>query len=75
VYVIPILIALFLVIAVGVVWAPIFALIIALPLFAIFLGYVGLSRRADETVHSSVTGEPRSEESGTAGGIWGEKDA
>jgi hypothetical protein len=47
VYVIPI-VALTLVIVVGAAWSPIFALVIAIPLFLIFLAYVGFSRRADQ---------------------------
>ena len=31
-------------------WSPIFALVIAAILFVLFLGYVGMSRRADEKV-------------------------
>jgi len=70
VYVIPIIV-LALVIAIGAVWSPIFALIVAVPLFLIFLAYVGLSRRADQTARPP-SGEPASGE-GTAGGVWGEK--
>jgi hypothetical protein len=70
VYVIPIVV-LALVVAVGAVWSPIFAFAIALPLFLIFLAYVGFSRRADQTTRPS-SGEPASGE-GEGGGIWGEK--
>jgi hypothetical protein len=70
VYVIPIVV-LALVIAIGAVWSPIFALVIAVPLFLIFLAYVGLSRRADQTTRPS-SGEPASGE-GEGGGAWGEK--
>jgi len=69
-YVIPI-VALALVIVIGTAWAPIFALIIAVPLFLIFLAYVGFSRRADQTQRQS-SGEPASGE-GDGGGVWGEK--
>lgn len=69
-YVIPI-IALALVIAIGAAWSPIFALIIAVPLFLIFLAYVGFSRRADQEPTRS-SGEPASGE-GEGGGVWGEK--
>jgi len=41
-YVIPILVLAF-VIAIGAVWSPIFALVIAVPLFVLFLAYVGFS--------------------------------
>lgn len=69
-YVIPI-VALTLVIVIGTAWSPIFALIIAVPLFLIFLAYVGFSRRADQTMRPS-SGEPASGE-GEDGGIRGEK--
>jgi hypothetical protein len=73
-YVVPILVLAF-VIAIGAVWTPIFALIIAVPLFLLFLAYVGFSRRADETVSgpsgAPVSGEGMGEHHG---GIWGEKD-
>jgi len=46
-YLVP-LIVLVLIAAVAVAWSPIFALIIALPLFLLFFAYVGLSRRADQ---------------------------
>lgn len=72
-YVVPI-IALALVIAIGAVWSPIFALIIAVPLFLLFLGYVGLSRRSDQRVEPP-SGAPASGEGEAEhrGGIWGEK--
>jgi len=72
VYVIPI-VALALVILIAAVWSPIFALIIAVPLFLIFLAYVGFSRRADQAPPRS-SGEPASGE-GEGGGVWGEKRA
>jgi hypothetical protein len=71
-YVIPI-VALLFVIVLAAVWSPIFALLIAVPLFAIFLAYVGLSRRADQAA-PPADGEPASGE-GDEGGIWGEKRA
>lgn len=67
-YVIPI-VALALVI--GATWSPIFALIIAVPLFLVFPAYVGFSRRADQTTRPP-SGEPVSGE-GESGGIWGER--
>jgi hypothetical protein len=70
VYVIPIVV-LALVIASGAVWSPIFALVIAVPLFLIFLAYVGFSRRADQTTPPS-SGEPASGE-GEGSGVWGER--
>ena len=68
-YVIPI-VAVALVIAIGAAWSPIFALI-AVPLFLVFLAYVGFSRRADQTARPS-SGEPASGE-GEGGGVWGER--
>jgi len=70
VYVILIL-ALAFVIAIGAVWTPIFALIIAVPLFVLFLVYVGLSRNSDERTGRPVSPEARSAE--REGGIWGEE--
>jgi len=65
------------VVAIGAVWSPIFALVIAVPLFVLFLAYVGLSRRADETEiapsGAPVSGEGEGEH--RSGGIWGEKSA
>lgn len=66
-YVIPI-VALALVIVMGAVWSPIFALVIAVPLFLVFLAYVGFSRRADQVGRPS-SGEPVSGE----GGMWSER--
>jgi len=75
-YVVPILVLAF-VIVIGAVWSPIFALIIAVPLFVLFLAYVGFSRRADETETgpsgAPVSGEGEGEHQ--HGGIWGEKSA
>jgi Sec-independent protein secretion pathway component TatC len=68
-----IFIVLVLVIAISAVWSPIFALIIAVPLFALFLAYVGFSRRADEKV-TPPAGAPESEQH-HHGGVWGEKEA
>lgn len=76
-YVIP-LIVLALVIVVGTAWSPVFALIIAVPLFVLFLGYVGLSRQSDRKA-TQASGEPASGEgkveAGDTGGIWGERRA
>jgi hypothetical protein len=71
-YVIPIL-ALLMVIAVGTAWSPIFALIIAVPLFGVFLAYVGFSRRADERTAGSSDGAPVSGEGESPSGMWGER--
>jgi Sec-independent protein secretion pathway component TatC len=70
-YVIPIVI-LVVVIAIATAWAPIFAFVIAIPLFLLFLAYVGFSRRADQKVTPS-SGEPVAGEGESSGGIWGEK--
>jgi predicted membrane-bound mannosyltransferase len=47
-YVVP-LIVLILLAAVAVAWSPIFALVAFAIFFALFLAYVGVSRRADQT--------------------------
>lgn len=73
-YVVPILVLAF-VIAVGAVWSPIFALIIAAPLFAVFLAYVGFSRRADEKTTGPSGAATLGEDESHHGGIWGEKSA
>ncbi|HWM62617.1 MAG TPA: hypothetical protein VNP96_01350 [Solirubrobacterales bacterium] len=73
-YVVPIIVLAF-VIAIGAVWSPIFALIIAVPLFVLFLAFVGFSRRADEK-QPRPSGAPVSGEGEGGhqhGGIWGEK--
>jgi positive regulator of sigma E activity len=49
VYLVP-LIALILLAIVAVAWSPIFAIIIFAIVFVLFLAFVGLSRRADQTV-------------------------
>jgi hypothetical protein len=73
-YVVPILVLAF-VIAIGAVWSPIFALVIAVPLFALFLAYVGFSRRADEKA-TGPSGAPASGEGESHhGGAWGQKSA
>jgi hypothetical protein len=74
-YVVPI-VALALVIVLGSFWSPIFALIIAVPLFALFLAYVGFSRRADEKADLARQAPGSGEETHEPhGGIWGEKSA
>jgi hypothetical protein len=70
VYVIPLIVIVVLAM-ISVAWSPIFALIIAVPAFLLFLGYVGMSRRADEKVESPV-GPPRTVESDEPKGMWGE---
>jgi hypothetical protein len=48
-YVIP-LIVLFFLAVIAVAWSPIFAVVLFAIFFFLFLAYVGLSRRADQTV-------------------------
>lgn len=70
-YVIP-LIALLLLGILAVAWSPIFALIIAVPLFGLFLVYVGSTRRADETI-KPPTGSANRHQDETPTGAWGEQ--
>lgn len=56
---------------IAVAWSPIFALIIAVPAFVLFLAYVGMSRRADEKIEPPA-GPVRTVESDEPKGIWGE---
>jgi hypothetical protein len=71
VYVIPLI--LLLVVALSFLASPILAVIIAIPCFLGFLAFVGLRRRADETVEAPATGDPPPERDDASGGIWGEK--
>lgn len=74
-YLIPI-VALALVIVIGSFWSPIFALIVAVPLFALFLAYVGFSRRSDQKADLAREAPGSGEETHEPhGGIWGEKSA
>lgn len=79
-YLIPIVV-LALIVLVAAAWSPIFALIIAVPAFVLFLAYVGMSRRADERpappTATEATGEAAGETEGEARteGVWGEKRA
>ena len=79
-YVIPIVV-LALIVLIATAWSPIFALIIAVPAFVLFLAYVGMSRRADERpappTATEATREAAGETEGSARteGIWGEKRA
>jgi hypothetical protein len=63
------------VILIGAFWSPIFAVIIAVPLFALFLAYVGISRRADQKHIPGPRsgGEPASGEGETGGPVLGER--
>jgi hypothetical protein len=56
---------------IAVAWAPIFAVIIAVPLFLGFLVYVGMRPRADETI-KPPQGPSKTVESDNPKGIWGE---
>jgi len=75
-YVIPLLV-LALVVLVGVAASPIFALIIAVPLFGGFLAYVALQPRADQNEQGPATaGQPAQPASKSkTEGIWGEREA
>lgn len=72
-YLIP-LVLIVLLALVAVAWSPIFALVIFAVAFVAFLGYVGLSRRADEkmTPPASPGRQPQHEAQGPTG-IWGER--
>jgi hypothetical protein len=70
VYVIPIIVIVILAI-IAVAWSPIFALIVFIPAFALFLIYVGSQRRADERI-SPPTGTAGKYEDETKKGAWGE---
>jgi uncharacterized membrane protein len=66
-YVIP-LIAIVILALIAVAWSPIFALVIFAILFVFFLGYVGLSRRADQegtTPEARAAARGREEEAET----------
>jgi hypothetical protein len=69
-YVIPIIVIVILAI-IAVAWSPIFALIIFVPAFALFLIYIGTRPRADEKLESP-TGTAGKYEDGTKKGAWGE---
>ena len=59
-------------------WSPVFALVIAAPLFLVFLGYVATRRRADEAGAEATAGEPaeapQGERAPGRAGIWGERE-
>jgi len=66
--------ALLFVIVISAVWTPVFAVIIAVPLFLLFLAYVGFARNSEERVRAEQGGEPKSGEGGPpSGGVWGEE--
>jgi len=72
-YLIP-LVLIVLVAVVAVAWSPIFALVFFAIAFVAFLGYVGLSRRADEKLAPPERPgrQPQHEAQGPTG-IWGER--
>jgi hypothetical protein len=70
VYVIP-LIALVILAVIAVAWSPLFALIIAVPLFVAFLVYVSGRPRADERMEPP-TGHAGKYEDDSHKGLWGE---
>jgi hypothetical protein len=69
-YLIPLILIIVLAL-IATVWTPVFALIIAVPLFLAFLVYIGMQRRADETIKPPSAG-PKSIESDVPKGAWGE---
>ncbi|HET8814891.1 MAG TPA: hypothetical protein VFM51_08045 [Solirubrobacterales bacterium] len=72
-YVIP-LVLIVLLALVAVAWSPIFALIFFAIGFVAFLGYAGLSRRADEKLAPpEQPGRQPQHENETPTGIWGER--
>jgi hypothetical protein len=73
-YAIPIALLIFIAL-IATAWSPIFALIIAVPLFVVFLAYIGFRPRADEKVGSPLGEASSSSESDVSKGIWGEKRA
>jgi hypothetical protein len=74
-YAVPVIVLVIL-IAIGAAWSPIFAAIIAVPLFVAFLAFVGFSRRADET-EDPQEGIPNvtEDKAPERAGMWGEKEA
>jgi hypothetical protein len=69
-YVVPIVLLVLLAL-IAVAWSPLFALIVAVPLFVAFLAYVGTRPRADETIEPP-TGSAGRHEDETPKGLWGE---
>jgi len=57
---------------IAVAWSPLFALIIAVPLFVLFLAYVGMQPRTDEKIEPP-TGSAEKYEDETPTGAWGER--
>jgi hypothetical protein len=69
-YTIPIVIVIVLAL-IAVAWSPLFALLIAVPAFVVFLAYVGTRPRADEKL-DPPTGSAGKYEDETPRGVWGE---
>jgi hypothetical protein len=72
-YTIPLILIIILA-AIAVAWSPIFALIIAVPVFIAFLAYVGMRPRTDEKM-TPPTGRAEKYEDDTPKGVWGEPRA
>jgi hypothetical protein len=72
-YAIPLILIIILAL-IAVAWSPIFALIIAVPVFIAFLAYVGMRPRTDEKV-TPPTGRAEKYEDDTPKGVWGEPRA
>jgi hypothetical protein len=72
-YLIPIVLIILLAL-IAVAWSPIFALVFFAIGFVVFLGYVGLSRRADEKVAApEQPGRQPQHENDVPTGPWGER--
>jgi hypothetical protein len=72
-YLIPIVLIILLAM-IAVAWSPIFALVFFAIGFVVFLGYVGLSRRADEKVAPpEQPGRQPQHENDVPTGPWGER--
>jgi hypothetical protein len=71
-YTIPLILLLVLAV-VAVAWTPLFALIIAVPLFIAFLAFVGLRPRADERIQTPTAAVEREDDAPK--GAWGEPRA
>jgi hypothetical protein len=69
-YTIPIVILIVLAL-IAVAWSPLFAILIAVPAFLVFLAYVGTRPRADEKL-DPPTGSAGKYEDETPRGAWGE---
>jgi hypothetical protein len=59
---------------VAVAWTPLFALVVAVPLFVAFLAYIGLRPPAEERLEAPGPARRRAETE-TPRGAWGERRA